>query len=216
MKKRIIIALLLVFAITMFMSSIIHISAADFETKAESAENASSYETHTLFSRLWEYCCENREIALEVVSSVILLAVSIFIKIKNDKKTKTITEDLIAVKSDTSGTAMTQSEVVKTSNELIDAYNDLRSSYEKYQNTEEDRNKLVSAVMIQNTALLEILRTVYVNSKNLPQGVKDIVSLKYANVLKSLDNDDLLKSVIVAVREKIGKMESSASDASEE
>ena len=43
-------------------------------------------------------------------------------------------------------------------------------------------------------------RQVYANSKNLPQGVKDLISIKYANVLKALESDEELASVVKAVR----------------
>ena len=43
--------------------------------------------------------------------------------------------------------------------------------------------------------VLDILATVYANSKNLPQGVKDLVNLKYADVLKTTSDDEKLLSV---------------------
>ena len=89
-------------------------------------------------------------------------------------------------------------------NGMIDGYNNMRNSYEKYEHTEDDRNRLVGAVMVQNTALLEILTTVYVNSKNLPQGVKDLINLKYANCQKALGDDEMLRAIVEAVREKVG------------
>jgi hypothetical protein len=89
-------------------------------------------------------------------------------------------------------------------NEMVDGYNALKQSYDKYGETEDDRNRVVGALVAQNTAILEILTTVYANSKNLPQGVKDLVNLKYANCLKSLDDDEQLKAIITAVRENIG------------
>jgi hypothetical protein len=63
---------------------------------------------------------------------------------------------------------------------------------------------VVGAVLATNTAILEILTMVYTNSKNLPQGVKDLVNLKYANCLKTLDDDEKVKAIVTAVRENIG------------
>jgi hypothetical protein len=89
-------------------------------------------------------------------------------------------------------------------NKLSEEYKALKAAYDAYGATEDDRNRVVGALVAQTTAVLEILTTVYVNSKNLPQGVKDIVSLKYANCLKSLDNDTQLKAIVEAVRDNIG------------
>lgn len=69
---------------------------------------------------------------------------------------------------------------------------------------EGERNRIVGAVLATNSAILEILTTVYANSKNLPQGVKDLVNLKYANCLKSLEDDKQLMTIVEAVRNNIG------------
>ena len=39
--------------------------------------------------------------------------------------------------------------------------------------------------------------TVYANSKNLPQGVKDLVYLKYANVLKAIEENKPIEDTLV-------------------
>ena len=54
-------------------------------------------------------------------------------------------------------------------------------------------------MVAQTKAILEILTTVYANSKNIPQGVKDLVNLKYANVLKTVEDEDKLKEVVIDV-----------------
>ena len=118
------------------------------------------------------------------------------------------------MKADAGGTASSQVSVVSAMNGLIGGYNQMYESYEKYGQTEEDRNKLIGAVMVQNTAILEILSTVYVNSKNMPQGVKDLVNLKYANCLKAIGDDETLLAIVSAVREKVSA--SSESDTENE
>lgn len=170
---------------------------------------------HTLFSRVWECLIEHKTEALGVGGDAILIIVSIIIKLRNDKKTKGISDDLKAVKGDASATSISQNSVVNVVNQLIDGYNGMHNSYEKYGLTEANRNKLIGAVMVQNTALLEILTTVYVNNKNLPQGVKDLVNLKYANTLKTLGDDQTLIAIVEAVREKICVVESEKVDTAE-
>ena len=119
------------------------------------------------------------------------------------KKTTAISDDISLVKSDSSTTKTQQSSVVNATNELVEAYNNMKAAYDKYESVEDDRNRLVGAVMVQNVAILDILQSVYVNSKNLPQGTKDIVNIKYANAHKTLDNDQILKAIVESVRGQI-------------
>lgn len=195
------------------------VSTLDTELPAEEqmpSEGISAPSTaNTIFTRVYEYFIENKTEMLGIAGDVFIFILAIFVKLKNDKKTKTIAADLKIVKGDASGTALAQTSVVGAVNGMIDSYNGMRQAYEKYENTEDDRNRLVGAVMVQNTALLEILQTVYVNNKNLPQGTKDLVNQKYANCLKALNDDDLLRSIVDAVREKVGKTQETESDTSE-
>ncbi len=165
---------------------------------------APSITQHTIFTRVWEYCVTNKTEVLGLAGDAVIFMLAIFVKLRNDKRTKHIESDLKVVKGDASGTAQSQTSVVGAVNHMIDGYNEMRQSYEKYELIEDDRNKLVGAVMVQNTAILEILSTVYLNNKNMPQGVKDLVMLKYANCLKALGDDKLLCAIVESVREKVG------------
>lgn len=193
MKKRILLILACMISVVMLCAS----PLTRFAAEASETE-------HTLFTRVWEYCVENRTEMLGLAGDAIIFILAIFLKLRNDKRTKHIESDLQIVKGDASGTASAQSSVVEAVNGMIDGYNNMCNSYEKYEHTEDDRNRLVGAVMVQNTALLEILTTVYVNSKNLPQGVKDLINLKYANCQKALGDDEMLRAIVDAVREKVG------------
>jgi len=201
MKKKILLALACVISVIMLCA----ISPPCFaEEVSDTSESVSDATEHTVFTRVWEYVVNNKTETLTLIGDFVILIVAIYTKLRNDKRTKTIESDLKIVRGDTSGTVSGQTSVVDAVNNMIDGYNGMRESYEKYENTETDRNRLVGAVMVQNTALLEILTTVYVNSKNLPQGVKDLVNLKYARCQKALGNDELLCAIVESVREKIG------------
>ena len=226
MKKRILLILACMISVVMLCAGSLTCFAAEAtdaeiptdeivteesaEVENEATENAPvetpapSLTEHTLFSRVWEYCVANRTEMLGLAGDAVIFILAIFVKLRNDKRTKHIESDLQIVKGDASGTASSQTSVVSAVNDMIIGYNGMRESYEKYENTETDRNRLVGAVMVQNTALLEILTTVYVNSKNLPQGVKDLINLKYANCQKALGDDKLLCAIVESVREKVG------------
>ena len=176
--------------------------AAVEETVDTTATDIDEY--HTIFTRLWEYCNEYKTELLGVLGDIAIFVLALFIKLRNDKRTTNIAQGIVSIKGDTSDTQKSQTSIVGVVNEMVDGYNALKQSYDKYGETEDDRNRVVGALVAQNTAILEILTTVYANSKNLPQGVKDLVNLKYANCLKSLDDDEQLKAIITAVRENIG------------
>lgn len=166
---------------------------------------------HTLETRIAEYWATYRAEIVSAMGTVILFVISLLVKTMNDKKTRQIASNVLTIKKGTETNVSAQADVVDRMNALIDEFNKLsdeykalKASYDAYGATEDDRNRVVGALVAQTTAVLEILTTVYVNSKNLPQGVKDIVSLKYANCLKSLDDDTQLKAIVEAVRENIG------------
>ena len=201
--KKIIFALLLI--ITLICVLPMSIFAESDEAIGDVIDNEAVQ--HTIFSRAWEYFVDNQKEVLTVIGDSAIVALGLFVKLRNDKKTKDIANDLKEVKGHSSGTFTTQSAVVGVVNEMVDGYQGMKTTYEKYQSVEDDRNKLIGAVMVQNTALLEILNTVYINNKNLPQGVKDLVNLKYANCLKTLENDEVLSAIVESVREKVGSGE---------
>lgn len=158
---------------------------------------------HTIFTRVWEYVVTYKAELIAFAGDAILFIVVLAFKSVFKKKTTAISSDLTLVKGDASGTRSQQVLVTDAINGLIGGYNEMRSSYDKYETAEDDRNRLVAAVMVQNTTILDILQTAYVNSKNLPQGVKDMVTLKCANALKTLQNDEILRAVVDSVHEKV-------------
>lgn len=159
--------------------------------------------TDTVFSRLAEFANEHREVLTTVFAFATLIVTSLIEASKSRKKSKEISDDVKVVLNGTSTVANSQGGVIGAVNELIGGYNGLKEAYEKNEGAEDDRNKLIGALMVQTTTILEILTSVYANSKNLPQGVKDLVNLKYAHCLQSLDSDEVLRSCVQMVRDSI-------------
>lgn len=176
------------------------IETNDAEVVTEEVEEVESETPPTIFTRLWEYVNIYKTELLDVLGTAIIVILSVIIKLKGDKKTTNIDKLVQSIKGDTAS----QGQVVSVVNEMVDGYNALRCSYDKYGLTEDDRNRVVGALVAQNTAILEILMALTVNNKNLPQGAKDLVLLQYANCLKSLDDDEKLKSIVTSVRDSIG------------
>lgn len=184
------------------------------------------------FSRLAEFFGKYRAEVLEVASFLILLAVYLVNSFKNAKKLAKLQSgsDMnfagqTAVAEATNGLIdaynALSDETKETVDKIIAEYNDfskkvsddykklaaeyekMRATYELYGQTENDRNRVIGAVMAQSTAVLEILQLVYANSGKLPQGVKDLINLKYANTLGTIAKDEKLLEIVNAVRENI-------------
>ena len=175
----------------------------------EEPEGESGY--HTVFTRVWDFVTTYSGETLSVIGSAMLLILNLILKHSSSKVSKETKETLEGIKGEVAETLGGQNSVVDGVNDMIDGYNGLsqrydamKTSYDQYGALEGERNRVVGAVFATNAAILEILTTVYVNSKNLPQGVKDLVNLKYANCLKTLENDEQLIAIVEAVRNNLG------------
>lgn len=215
MKKKILSILCIIMVLTFCFSPLVCF-AADTEKAVESTGEASAPNTsdstateerHTIFSRIWEYVIENKTELLGILGDGVILVLAFLVKIGADKKNKRVADAVAEVQKTTGLNLSNQQNVVKVVNGMIESYNKLeaeykafKETYDKYGQTEIDRNKVIGALAAEVATVLEILSTVYANSKNLPQGVKDLISIKYANCLKALESDEELASVVKAVR----------------
>ena len=209
MKK--IINLLFVFALVYMLLAPI----ACFATEASNEVKETEY--NTIFTRLWEFVEDNKTEVVSAAGSALIIVVSGIVKNINSKENKKLEELIASVLTNTNGTTKAQGSIISVINEMIagnnvmaegygnmlQGYTGMKEAYEKYESVEDDRNRLIGAVMVQNTVILEILYAVFVHNKNLPQGVKDLVVLQYANGQKSLGDDEVLRAIVESVRQKI-------------
>ena len=171
----------------------------------DAAPDETDEEEHDIFTRLCEFATSYRQELVAVAGSAVVVAIETIYERRNKKRSDDTKADVAVIKKDSSGTALGQTSMIDAVNLMIGGYNSMRDSYEKYEGVEDDRNRLIGAVMVQNTALLEILMAVYVNNKNLPQGVKDLVTLRYTNAQKALGDDQELMAIVAAVRDQVNK-----------
>ena len=150
----------------------------------------------TFFGRIWEWVQANVAEILTVVGDIVLVGFLIAQKVKQKKKLADIGADVLTVKDGVTNTETSQRNVVSVTNELIEGYNRFEKALNNFDATEQERHKTMIAVFAQTKAILEIMTTVYANSKNIPQGVKDLVNLKYADVLKLVGDEDKLKEIV--------------------
>lgn len=86
---------------------------------------------------------------------------------------------------------------------LLERCAKIQTNYEKYGEGEDGRNRVTGVLLEQGAAILEILQFAYANSSKLPQGIKDMINLKYANALKTLSDDEQLLKLVATVRQSI-------------
>ena len=116
--------------------------------------------------------------------------------------------------------------VISVTNEMIGEYQSMQLVYEKLEKTFEDmskkieayggadeiRNRISGALLEQGTAILEILQFAYANSSKIPQAIKDMINLKYSNLLKKLGNDTELAEIIEKLKKEINSAGNEGSD----
>lgn len=161
----------------------------------EPVEPAEPADESTFFDRIWEWVTANAAGILTVLGDIILVACLIAQRVKQKKKLVELGTNIITVKDDIANTVSSQKSVVNVTNELIEGYNKFEKALNNFDATEKERYRTMLAAFAQTKAILEILTTVYANSKNIPQGVKDLVNLKYADVLKLVGDEEKLKGI---------------------
>ncbi len=175
------------------------VSDSEIVTEAEQAPSG-EVENYTFLGRVWEWVGSHKTEVVNVGCNGLLFAFMWLFK----RKTGTGNAQLAATLGTVASQTANNPQVVSAVNSLIDGYNVMSEKYEKYGIAEGDRDKFITALMEQNTAILEILNTVYTNSNNLPQGVKDIIRVKYARCLQIVSDDSELKKIVEAVKKDIG------------
>lgn len=165
------------------------------EEQTEPVAPVEPVEEPTFFGRVWGWVMANAAEILTVLGDIVLVACLIAQRVKQKKKLVELGTNIITVKDDVANTVSSQKSVVSVTNELIEGYNRFEEALNNFDATEKERYKTMLAAFAQTKVILEILTTVYANSKNIPQGVKDLVNLKYADVLKLVGDEDKLKEI---------------------
>lgn len=157
---------------------------------------SSTAEDHTFATRVWEFVKKNKNTVFEVGFSTVILVLLWFVK-KAQSKLK---NDLSLSNSNSVSVANSQSGVIGAVNTMIEGYNTFKSDFTKIKEADAERDKQIAAMIVTNTAILDIMSRVFPNSKTLPQGVKDMVNITYANTMKAINDDQQLTALVEASR----------------
>lgn len=172
------------FATTAYAANAETVSETETTEELPTEETKESEETavpETFFTRLESWFNDNFLEFLSTVNfgSILACVVVAIAEKRGNKKNTTLTLEKLGVNTESNG------EVVKTVNVLIENYNATIEKLNAMETQNEKRDVICAELETFTKAILEILTTVYANNKNIPQAVKDLVSLKYVNALKA-------------------------------
>lgn len=165
-------------------SADIHVAAqvaSDGENEAESPTETAPAVPETVWTRIEQWFSRN---LAEFLGSVNLGAVAacivmVIVEHRGNKKAAKIAAESLGINTNSN------SEVVKAVNTLIEGYNETLDKLHAIESKAEQQEQISAVLETSTKAILEILTTVYANSKNIPQAVKDLVNIKYVQALKS-------------------------------
>ena len=156
-----------------------------------------------VFTRIYEFWEAHEAEIITIGSSAVLIVLNILSRIsgktlnrsQNDtigglnqliEEFNKLSVSITNIKSDFSEVIKNSKEInaqlIKVMRDVLSAMSDLKTSDEAFTEKITKANviiqELVEKEMLQNNALMEVLSSVYVNSKALSQGVKDLVVMK--------------------------------------
>lgn len=198
MKKRflvfvaaLIVAFTMVFGVTCFASEV------EAEEVTETAEEAS---LAMLLDRVWEFVNEN---AGDLLSATSLGSVALYIilqKRSNGNFLSGISKVLTSQRTVVAASDDNKAEV-KT---LSEKQEKMIEYFEKYASSEEERGKIISALLVEVMGLIEIQHVLCLNNSNLPQAMKNLVTSTYARCLSVINDDAAIKDAVDQMRAVLG------------
>lgn len=201
MKKIILFALCVFILMSVFGT----VCLATESEVAEATTEESAVE-NTFFTRIWEFVTKYKGEVLSIAGDTGIVTVVLYVLFRFLGFKKAAGKDMEKVKELSETTVKNQTDIIDVVNKLIESYNlladeheKLKATYEKYETEEAERNKAISVMTLELNALLEIISSVYVNSK-LPQGTKDMVAVKYSKCLKAIETDETLSAILKAAQ----------------
>ena len=158
---------------------------------------------HTFIGRLWESVESNKDMLLTGAVGVLLLGVELVTAQRNRKKAKELVSKVSTIATDTSTVSQSQGSVVDVTNCLVDAFNSLKDTYVQHEREEEERSHTATLIALVCMTMLEMQQQTYQSNRNLPQGIKDVCSLRYAKCLELIRSDEQIGAVYSSIHSMI-------------
>lgn len=181
-----------------------------YATEADGATaTAPESETPDIFTRLYEAFSQNKSDIFTLGGSAALLILSIILKKDLGSTSKNIVANIAHVLAKTDIAEEKQTAIVNGLNEMVDGYETIKEQSLKVGENVKDAVKqiehittsqaqleakidgvfntvfaLIDKQILQNSEIMDLLSSVYVNNDALPKGIKDYVALKRAENAK--------------------------------
>ena len=195
MKK--VITILLIIIMTFAFSTICIAAEMEIDTGQVTQEANSE---PSLLTRLQEWLDANKEVLISIGSIITFIVSSILSFSKLSNKIK-------KMDSETGTNFETMNKSFKGSNaatkEVMEKCKEVQESCQNLISREKERDQTLSAMATMLSSLMEIQLLVYNNSKSLPGGVKDLISLKYSKCAKAVESNTALKNIFTALKNEI-------------
>ena len=153
-----------------------------------------------VLDRVWEFVNDN---AGDLLSATSLGSVALYIflqKKSNGNFLSGISKVLTSQRSVVAASDDNKAEV-KT---LSEKQEKMLEYFEKYASSEEERGKIVSALLVEVMGLIEIQHVLCLNNANVPQAMKNLVTSTYARCLSVINDDAAIKEAVDQMRSILG------------
>ena len=148
-----------------------------FATEVQTQESVSA--SQSVFTRIWEYFEEHSE---EIFSYAVDFVVIVIVAIMTSWFKRTGFKLVASVSK--CATETTQSSVVQGLNSIIEELIAERNENAQLKEMITCLKKEITNVHTETRAIFDSINSVWGNSKNLPQGIKELLALTYSSCLK--------------------------------
>ena len=173
---------------------------ASVEAETENSAEAAVIENKTVLGRVWEYL-ENNYSKILLATSNIGLA---FFAWYDKNKHKILVAGLhktVNGQASVMEAAGKSTEATKTMLTAQDAFSERLAVLEK---SEEERDRVSSAVLYDMTMLLQMIYSLTMNNANIPQPIKDYTTAIYAKCISNTERSTDLSEVYKKMRGILG------------
>lgn len=205
MKK--IIKIFSVISLCVVLIIALSINAFAQETAENTAESPGIAAEENLFARVWEWLVANKK---DVLDGALYLSTGLFASFlyrKSNKNGNLLNSNVVtlaeATKNNEASNKAYINAIETTGTNVQELYDLCNSKFEALAAELKQDSKILVDVVSEVMTILEILMSVYPNSKNLPQGVKDIINLKYAKCQELVGSDSRMSSVMQMIHNLI-------------
>jgi hypothetical protein len=165
---------------------------SDVETEAEDAE--------TVFTRVYEFCMENIERILGVLSLGTGGVLFVFLR----KYGKTLISGIFKMLSgQTSATDAAKNAEIATA-AMVEKQDRIEERLTETEAASKERDKIMKALLYEVMTFVQMQHTLTLNNASIPQAIKNYTTSLCSNCLSAIENEEELKKAYEEMRSILG------------